>query len=108
MNIFWAPNATNLLEVSLVLSAFLVSRVPGKWAVDEAPREWNCIYVVRDESACPLFKQREISANEEEACTLAGLFNLTEFLIKLLFVLKLPPPRTPPTSSHSVDVIASH
>jgi hypothetical protein len=57
------------------------------------------------ESVGPLFKQREITANEEEACTLAGLFNLTEFLIKLLFVLSPLPPLTSP---HSVHVIASH
>ena len=78
-------------EVRLVsfLALSLLHRISvrGKLVVDEVWGEWNCIYVVRDESFSPLFKQREISANEEEACTLARLFNLTEFLIKLLFVL---------------------
>jgi hypothetical protein len=80
--------------------------VAGKWVVDEALAGWNCISVARDGSVWPLFKQREITANEEEACTLAGLFNLTEFLIKLLFVLSPTP--SPLTSLHSVDVTASH
>jgi hypothetical protein len=75
--------------------------VGGWWGVGGG---WNCIYVVRDESSCPLFKQREISANEEEACTLAGLFNLTEFLIKLLFVLH----PSPLPLAHSLDVMVSH
>jgi len=79
------------MEVRLVsfLALSLLHRISvrGKLVVDEVWGEWNCICVVRDESFSPLFKQREISANEEEACTLARLFNLTEFLIKLLFVL---------------------
>jgi len=79
------------IEVRLVsfLALSLLHRISvrGKLVVDEVWGEWNCIYVVRDESFSLLFKQREISANEEEACTLARLFNLTEFLIKLLFVL---------------------
>lgn len=78
--------------------------VRGKWVVDGVWVEWNCIYAVRDESSSPLFKQREISANEEEACTLAGLFNLTEFLIKLLFVLHPSPLLLP----RSLDVMVSY